>query len=78
MEAPETVVVVLLVIEVVADSTVVVTGVVVGEDGIGLSFGEIFFAWKLRMFRGRNNAFRGTIGACCKKGQNQSKNKLKI
>lgn len=75
-----TVVVVLLVNVVVADSTVdVLVEVVIGvgddaEGGIdGLSLGERFFAWKLRMLRGRNKALRGTIGACC--GQEKNENK---
>lgn len=72
----------LLVIVVVAvDSTVLEVFVVVlavigvGDDdnNVGLSFGERFFAWKLRMFRGRNNALRGTMGARCKKSREMKK-----
>lgn len=71
----------LLVIVVVAvDSTVLEVFVVVlavtgvgDDDNVGLSFGERFFAWKLRMFRGRNNALRGTMGARCKKSREMKK-----
>lgn len=66
---------------VAVDSTVLEVFVVIvvvdgidGDDGLGLSFGERFFAWKLRIFRGRNNAFRGTIGTRCKKSGNENKN----